>query len=347
VALWFNIHSYKIHFEVKTMKYKDVRETLRGLGTEIGKYSQSKRIEANETLKNKVYSGMCAGAALDWLRAVLLGGDAGKGPSDTGAMAAQIVQRNSTQQIFYNQRKKDLNKIYDVQQDKCNEQIEQLGVAYQNRLDNARNQQGMTIAEYRRIEDQTEALYNRAVQQTKMFYQSRMGEVNSKLQTANLYQQFWVEFGKIVDRNLKTNSYSRLTVGACSQSTIYGPPNGLLNFLNKIMTHPALQAGCGVAMGIAPPRTAAGHTIAAHRLNTGDFHFFDPNFGVYKLTARDLYKAILFLYLKAYPNMEGGNEADNQDYEVNGRVECDFVIYKGPGASPPSVRIMAAGVGAV
>src|SRR5579862_2064382 len=94
----------KFILEVKTMKYKEARETLRGLGTEIGKYSQTKRIEANETLKNKVNSGMCAGAALDWLRTVLLGGDAGRGPSDRGAMTAQIVQLNSTQQIFYDQR---------------------------------------------------------------------------------------------------------------------------------------------------------------------------------------------------------------------------------------------------
>jgi hypothetical protein len=338
---------YKIHAEVETMKYREVRETLRGLGTEVGKYSQAKRIEANETLKNRVSSGMCAGAALDWLRSVLLGGDAGKGPSDKGSMAAHIVQLNSTQQIFYNKRKADLTKLHDAQRDECNKDITELGVKLQSTLNNALTRPGMTQALYDRLQDRATDLYNAEVERTKTYYLSKMGQINSRLQTASLHQQFWVEFGKIVDNKLNMNAYSRLTVGACSSSTVYGPPNGLLTFLNKVLTHDALQAGCGAAMGIAPPGKGAGHAVAVHRLNTGDFHFFDPNFGIYKLTARDLFRAILFLFLKAYPHMEGGNEADNQDYEVTGKVECDFLIYKAPGASPPSVKVMAAGVGAV
>ncbi len=327
------------------MLYTEVRETLRGLGQEVGKYSQSKRIDANKTLKNRLSSGMCAGAALDWLRSVLLGGDAAKGPSDTGSMAAHIVQLNSTQQIFYNKRKADLTKLHDSQRDECNKDIAELGVKLQTTLNNALTRPGMTQALYDRLQDRAMDLYNDEVERTKAYYQSKMGQINSRLQTSSLHQQFWVEFGKIVDGKLNMNAYSRLTVGACSSSTIYGPPNGLLTFLNTVLTHHALQAGSGAVMGIAPPGAGAGHAVAVHRLNTGDFHFFDPNFGIYKLTARDVLRAILFLFLKAYPHMEGGNKADNQDYEVNGRVECDFLIYRAPGASPPSVKIMAAGVG--
>jgi Yersinia/Haemophilus virulence surface antigen len=328
------------------MKYAEALSTLQKLGREVRQYSQADRINANQALKQRVSQGMCAGAVLDWIQMLLCGGSEARKntPSDLGAMVAALLQAPSQRDAFYDTRKQNLKTAFDQEGNAMNAELEALNKRALKAMEGLNAQRGISQVVYDQTVTRIEELMEKQQIQIKAQHQSKKDQINAALKTESLHLQFWKDFGQTMDSKFKTQAYSKLTIAAGSSSTTYGPPNGLLQFVNKVLTQQAMQAGCAASLGIGPVSAGAGHAVGVHLLNSGNYMFFDPNFGVYVMEYDNLRRAILFLFLKAYPQLEGGNPRDNQPYEVNGKVSGDFVIYKGPAVTAPSVRRMATAV---
>src|ERR1017187_7657099 len=88
----------------------EIHERLKSMGTELGQYHQSARIETlpNQRLKGIVSGGYCAGVVYDWVRRILLGGKStyqeGKIRPDVRVAYAWTQQTSEKKNIFLNQK---------------------------------------------------------------------------------------------------------------------------------------------------------------------------------------------------------------------------------------------------
>ncbi len=309
------------------MKYSEVRNTLQENGKEIGHYHQESQL-SNTSLKNAVSNGFCAGASLAWVRRVLHGGSAKEGPEDLHAVVAQLSQKPGKREEFYGDRKAALQGAFQKVQRQTNTDISALNVRAQQILSDRLPR--LSPQQQNDLIDKVQASLDKETRAIRARDQAKQDQINLALKTDALYDQFWKEFAKQMDAKLKTTDYSSLTVVRCSRDRQYGPENGLKTLLGEVLTDRSLAAGNAAMIGLSPPTTGtAGHTVAVHRINQQLYYFFDPNFGTFAVDARKLIWMFLYLFLKAYPQLEE-KSSDNHDYEINGIIMAEYVIYKGP-----------------
>ena len=300
------------------MTYEEVRNQLLALTSgnkEVMKYFQTDRIHRNPALRGRVSDGFCSGACMDWLQLVLQGGNANSLPDDIGAAVAHFAA--ARQKDFYDERKKQLKKVDADDSEAAKETIAKLNASVI-----AREKAGL-------LTDTDIAQYKEAVEETNRRRQEKKLKIEGYLTTESLYSQFWADFAKVMDEKLKSNKYKNLTIAHTSSNRIYGP-NGTARVTVEVTDEQRLKAGCGAMLGLFPVSAADGHAVAILHLNSGKYHFFDPNFGVYEYDLANVRRAILFLYLKGYPGMNSQSLRDCKQYEDNdGNIRGEYVIYRG------------------
>jgi hypothetical protein len=320
------------------MKYSEVRAVLQGLGQEIGHYHQeSERAKAPTQLRGHMSKGFCAGASLDWLRTVMNGGNAASGPDVMTAGIAFVKQTPTARNEFYASFNKNLSTAKASSLENANRRITAMNQRAPDVIEQKVKQladqkmrerlPGITQNEMDAIVDEVQAAVERNKQRIEAEHASKFAGISTDAK----FRAFWLEFGRTMDEKLATKfgeyRYSNLTIARSSPDRQYGPPNGVLEVIVKILAEPSFSPLNGVLLGLCPGSgSGAGHGIAIHRLNSGDYHMFDPNFGTYKLDQLNLKKAFCWLFLKAYPTMEDGTH-DNKAYEIDGKVSAEYLIY--------------------
>ena len=307
------------------MKAAEIRDKLKLLGNPVGaEFSQRKGTQLSDL--KKVDKGMCTGLALDWIRRVLTGGKAVTPGNpfvlDDSDPEKNILSQNAarnlnqykkgayfqltsgmqSKDIFYADFKKKQTQLFDAKQDQVNQYITQLGASAVDQND-----------------------YDTKVSKIKAAFDKWQIEKYKPMVTAeNQLKLFWEHYCRTstVGKH-EQHRLSNLTVVASSTSKRY--TGGLIEFLPIAIK--AIGENQAANVGIGPPILAeSGHAIGIHRLNTGMYHLFEPNFGVYDMTQGNLFKGLLFLFAKAYPDSEG-IEGDGHAYEIGGIVEGDYVIF--------------------
>ena len=231
--------------------------------------------------------------------------------------------------ILFQELQKRFNLESDDRVETVNKQLETLAT-----------RPGMTQALMDQMTASAYALLNETKNAAQAQFNAKLALLQAQRMNKGMNQAFWAEFAKRMDTALNTgaHSFQSLSVDkAYSKQDVYGPPNGVVALVNRVVDHRKLQAGCGAVLVVCPPNNAVGHAVAIHKLNTGRFHLFDPNFGVYEFDDFNVRKAVLFLFLQVYPELMDGNRRaqDSQTYQVNGQVGGTFMIYRPPGVPAP------------
>jgi Yersinia/Haemophilus virulence surface antigen len=301
------------------MTYEEVRNQLQALTAgkkAVVEYSQTDRINQNSALRGRVSDGFCVGAAMHWLHLVLQGSDSRTVPDDIGSAVAFFAGSNTRQQPWYEERKRLLKKA-DADDDEATKQIfDKL-----NALIEAKHKAGT-------LTDADMTKYEQAVEEIKRRRKEKKTKIEGLLTTESLYSQFWMDFAKVMDDKLKSTKYKNLTIAHSSSNKIYGP-KGTATVTVEVTNDQRLKPGYGAMLGLFPVSAASGHAVAIHHLNSGMYHFFDPNFGVYEYDLTNLRRAIVFLFLQGYPGMNSLSLRDSKQYEdKDGNIRAEHVIYR-------------------
>jgi len=326
------------------MTTKEVRDKLAERGKSLGLYSQTVRIEKNPILQNKVAQGYCAGASLDWLRLVLHNGNGSAMPGDSMAAAAFLMQTTPRRNAFYDSRKAQLRQARAAKTTQLNDAIQQVNEKAQEILNKKLATPGMTQAQYDQLVEKVEESIEKAVAKLQLEHQATMSRFDAASSTDALFRQFWLEFAKTLDGTTGQAQYSKLKIAGSSPNSVYGPPNGLVKAIDAVTSHRGFLPGSGALVGVFPTGAGTGHGVAIHRLNTGKYQFFDPNFGVFEFDYKNLLWAFVFIFLKAYPAMSDGTPDAGDYQDASGMVRAEFVIYLGPGLPVPGVNNLRAGL---
>ena len=330
------------------MKYAEARASLTKCGTLLSYYHQATKMQ-QAGIFHMASEGMCDGACKEWLRLVLHGNNGNAGPDALRAVQTQhLVENIATMEHFRTQRldqlrqqsqqfKNALNEL----QDKGDSAKEQLA-KWRMYRDAGKVTQGQYAAAEQQVlalmAEEKKKLTDRFSEQQrgnfkKLLIEGRDTPQHGRSQENMLYKESSRDFAGWLDRQLglATHTHSGLTVTKLSLIKDYNPPNGLLTLMNKVMAEDkALQANCGVLLGLHPPDHSTGHAVAIHRLSSGKYHFFDPNYGVYEMVeARMVIVAVRFLFERVYGYCEDVQD-DNHRFVVNGKVAAAYTVYQGP-----------------
>jgi hypothetical protein len=133
--------------------------------------------------------------------------------------------------------------------------------------------------------------------------------------------------------------FENLDIVVSKNGSEYSNP-GLLSLITEVLNHTEFLAERCAHVGVYPPGGGTGHAIAIYRQNTGDYQFFDPNFGVYAFaTKQKVIDAFEFIFATAYPNLLSASTSDNHSYQdSSGRVKGSWEIFKGTRVPPPVVQ---------
>jgi hypothetical protein len=323
------------------MTLQEVAAALKQRGTSLGDYHQVSLVgKASPAMQGHISEGFCAGASVDWLRCVLQGGAAGHSPDVNLAGVAYLSQVPQQREKFLADYKSKVKALEAESIRSGRENMSALQERAEKLLDAKLKTAGVTQAQY----DQFAADLQKALTAREKALQEeerlKKGKFEAALSKDVVFERFWTHFGKFVDdklsQRLGPQKYSNLTVVGASKPTSY-QPNGVVAFIDAIMNDKRLTAGNGALIGIYPPTEAGGHAIAIRKLNSGEYHLFDPNFGVFEFKPENVRWAFVFLFLKAYPALEPRTR-DNKDYQIKGEVKGEYVIFKGLASSPPSVK---------
>jgi hypothetical protein len=325
------------------MTYDEIRDKLKERGTAIGDYQQLLLVgKASPAMQGHITDGFCAGASVDWLRSVLQGAAPDHRPDVTMAGVAYLAQTPSQREKFRADFNSKVRKLEDESLRTLNQNIRSLNERAQQILDMKVKNAGPSLTQPQL--DQLTAEVQTAVSARTQAMQEEARINKDKFAAAlskdSTFDRFWTHFGKFVDEKLAqklgSQKYSNLTVVGSSKPEFYGP-HGVVKLIDAVLNDARLTAGNGVLLGIYPPSEAGGHAIAIRRLNTGEYHLFDPNFGVFAFKFEDLRWAFAFLFLKGYPTLETGTR-DNKHYEIAGMVRGEYVIFRGTHSSTPAVK---------
>jgi hypothetical protein len=261
---------------------------------------------------------MCDGATIDWIRRVLLGGKTEvsgnpfsnvdsekKLKQNKKAAALQIHAGKRAQDEYFADFETRTRGLFDRKQDEIAEAIGHPPPEI------------TTQAEYDSYVEGVQAEGRRWVREN----------YNPTITIENKWRQFWLAYCKKIGRRVgKKHHLSDLTIARSKPPTIYN--NGLNGLIRAVLPSSVLNVNQAAKVGICSPTpSTTGHAIGIHRLNTGNmYHLFDPNLGVYDLTATNLVEAIRFLFLEAYPSCTEVTEG--HVYEVDGKIMGDYVIFK-------------------
>jgi hypothetical protein len=320
------------------MKYKEILDTLLSRGNLVRAYKQaSVAATAPASLQGHIGDGFCSGASLDWLRCILQGGSPTYSPDVVMAGFAQIMQAPTKRNDFRSGFLKQLDQAQAIDKQNVEKAIAKMQMNGEQII--RQRMPGMTQA-------QLDAFVDEISQKMNLKAQAMYDDHENRFQAAksadSIYQRFWPHFNKLMDeklgQRLGAQRYAGLTVAGASQPRMYGPPNGAVALINQVLDDPAFTAGNGVLLGVyAPISGGAGHAVAIRRMNNGNYLYFDPNFGSILYSYENMRWAFVWLFLKGYPQLEDGTK-DNKDYQINGRIRGEYVVYRGAVAAPPAVR---------
>jgi len=323
------------------MTFDEVVTSLKQRGTSLGDYHQLSLVgKAAPAIQGHISGGFCAGASVDWLRCVLQGGAPDHRPDVDMASVAYLSQVPKQREKF----RADYNaKVQALQDESVRTGRQKLTAVQQHAqqlLAAKLKTAGVTQAEYDQFQTDLAAAVERQERALEEEKRANKGKFESALAEDAVFVRFWTYFGKLVDEKLAAKlgaqKYSNLAVVGASQPTSY-QPNGVVAFIDTILNDKRLTAGNGTLIGIYPPSEVGGHAIAIRRLNSGDYHLFDPNFGVFEYKPENVRWAFAFLFLKGYPTLQP-RTPDTKEYQVKGEVKGEYVIFKGLASSPPSVK---------
>jgi len=323
------------------MTFDEVVTSLKQRGTSLGDYHQLSLVgKAAPAMQGHISGGFCAGASVDWLRCVLQGAGADHRPDVNLAGVAYLSQVPQQREKF----RADYNsKVQALQAESARTESQKLAAVHQRAqqlLDAKLKTAGVTQAEFDQFQTDLQAAVEKQEKALEEEKRVAKGKFDAALSQDVVFARFWTHFVTFVDGKLAAklgaHKYSSLTVVGASKPTSY-QPNGVVALIDTILNDKRLTAGNGVLIGIYPPSEAGGHAIAIRRLNSGDYHFFDPNFGVFEFKPENVRWAFVFLFLKGYPTLEPRTR-DGKDYQVKGEVRGEYVIFKGLPSSPPAVK---------
>jgi len=323
------------------MTLEEVAAALKQRGTSLGDYHQVSLVgKAAPAIQGHISGGFCAGASVDWLRCVLQGGTPDHRPDVDVASVAHLSQLPTQREKF----RADYNAKVQALQDESVRTGRQKLTAIQQRAEQLLAAKlktaGVTQADYDQFQKDLEAAVQKQEKALEEEKRVNKGKFEAALAQDAVFERFWMYFGKLVDEKLAAKlgaqKYSNLAVVGASQPTSY-QPNGVVAFIDTILNDKRLTAGNGALVGTYPPSEVGGHAIAIRRLNSGDYHLFDPNLGVFEFQPENVRWAFAFLFLKGYPTLEP-KTPDSKEYQVKGEVKGEYVIFKGLASSPPSVK---------
>jgi hypothetical protein len=327
---------------------------LQRLGTEVGQYHQSARIETlrDATTRNAVSGGCCSGICYDWIRRVLVSSTAkvtylnleGTLPA-TGVLNGDMRKQHRQDERGALMQRQDINPILRQKNDQLYsryttdfEAAQQIYVREHNRI----NQMPGTRQEKQALWDANTRSRDEAQAAATSAYNT--GSAAPSMEKA------WTDFRKLMDRAIEqqrralgkttlrsARPFENLDLVATQDSKDY-TGTGLRNLINEVLSNPEFGPDRCAHVGVNPPQGGTGQAVAIHRQNTsGKYHFFDPNFGVYEMNRANLVEAFEFLFATAYPNWAGGGTSDDHPYQVGGRTKGSWSIFKGNRVSAPVV----------
>jgi len=329
-----------------------VHEQLGSWGTELGKFNQSKGIDAlrDPKLKPLVNGGFCSGAVLDWIRRALgpdpkLAYDQEKVQQLTRVATAQTKQAKGVKQAFLDATKRKMDAALGTVSDTAwaesdlreKQALEKTNLVFEK----VKTAKDMSRAEKEAACDKAQANYDKAIERIRAERDAAIKAAKDKgnaWQRKSEMEKYWATFAREMDEvlaKLKSKSgnpvkrrFSDLSVLKSVDTTEFG---GVAALVATLLSEPTFKGNCAAYLNIDPPIAGAvGHAVAILRQNQGgDYHLFEPNFGTYKLSTEKLREAIIYLFTKAYPNLAGGNASDNKPYEINGKVFGRYAIFEG------------------
>jgi hypothetical protein len=310
------------------MTYAQIRAGLSQEGREVGHYKQSaQRANAPAALQGHIADGFCMGAALDWLRSVLHGGSAGQGPDVLTSGIAFVAQTAERRAAFFDDLKKRINALKADNQRQVNVELQQL------------NDRALAAVNMGRSVDEVQDAITRLSAQKQAAFTAKQKTLDDALKPDAVNARFWKEFSALMDAKFPNRpKYADLAIIRSSITRQYGPAQGVKDLIMAVLKDEGLKAGNGAVVGIYQGTRGGGHAIAIHRLNTGDYHLFDPNFGCYALDFYHVARVFLLLFLEWYPQLDDGSTADSRVYQVNGVVRGEYLIYRGTRTALPAVN---------
>lgn len=303
------------------LKRSEIQAKLKEFGTPIGAEYDQTNGTSHPKLVDRVGAGMCGGVTVDWIRRVLTGGKGadsgnpfpahGSNPEKSlrqysKAAALQILSSKASQDAFYAEYSKKLKAAFDSKRDAVNAAIMKAGHTFT---------------------DQDE--YDAYVAKVKAAFETWTKEKYDPLKTTEAkFQKFWEHYCKTMASKIGRNPdhrLSNLSIVSSSSTRIY--TGGLKEFFVAVLK--AIGPNEAANVGVSPPvKDLPGHAIGIRRLDKSkDYHFFDPNFGVYSMDLRSLFESLLFLFGEGYPKAED-EKGDFHVYEVNGKVGGDYVVFR-------------------
>jgi len=330
----------------------ETHDKLKSLGTELGQYHQNIRAEAIG-----VSGGFCQGAALDWIRRALLGGkythvnvenqsDDKNNPTvlhqmrqDRRLVKAQVAITNS-----------QLNAIPNMVKSAGEIKDQGIEAAYNKYRSLYQTIAASDVDEHkqRAMIAQIEKEYKAAKAEAETIHNKRIDQL-AALDGRPALQHYWKSYAKVMDEYLAADRLARNKKGASAHA--FGSlkpvkslnskewPGGISEFTRTILLDGEFKANRAAYVGVSSPNGGQGHTIALHRLNTGNkFHLFDPNFGVYELVGSKVVEAMVYLFTTHYPNSIGGGN-DDHPYQVNGKAWGEYAIFESALPTPKAVTV--------
>lgn len=363
----------------------EIHDRLASMGTELSRYHQSAHIDAlvEGSRKTAVSGGYCAGVALDWIRRALLGGKAsfkdvegrlemmtfsGPMPEEDGDIYRARIQDERAAEAWVKQSKPATEKILGKQQSILERKAVEHRAAMTAGLDSAFEKYKAVLAKIDSgkfdamkkdlLRKQAREVYLRADASHRSKHDKEIKKMNTVIGMPEM-QRIWGDYSKLMDEWVKAERLAEGKVGGSKRpfsnlkivraQELKTWTSGVSELIDALLSDPAFRANRAAYLGVNPPSGGSGHAIAIHRLNTGGrYHVFDPNYGVYELTAPKLREVVLYLFRTVYP-YSGGPGSDHHAFEVAGQVKGRYTIFEGKIAPAPSVafaRLPAPAAGA-
>ena len=98
------------------------------------------------------------------------------------------------------------------------------------------------------------------------------------------------------------------------------------DYITRLLENSELKPTFGALLGVLPCGGGTGHALALQKLNTGRYHFFDPNYGVFEMEHDQVVAAVKFLAANSY-NFAG----------PDGKIKGDYTIFGHDGPTPPAI----------
>lgn len=205
--------------------------------------------------------------------------------------------------------------------------------------------------------DDGEAAYRKAHQVWRRFTTERdevlagLNKVVDKLSAANqqqgeqiatpVLQRFWGSYARTMDQfemlrrmeggkfwTVSKRPFSDLKVVMSAQPF----ESYIGSFVTMLLAKPEFAVTYAAILGFDKLQSQTGHAVAVHKLNTGKFHLFDPNYGIFEFDAAPLGEALCYLFEQAYDGY----------ISSSGKAKIDYTVFahEGP-APPPSVLQLA------